>query len=58
MMGKHTPEKWEFDPERFTIAEPSCNLCTSGSTPASFDKGPCAYHRAITALKQAEGRDA
>lgn len=42
------------DPERYTIAEPTCNRCTHGNTPITYDNGPCAYHRLSDALAEAK----
>ena len=33
--------------------EPTCNWCTEGSTPLTYDKGLCVYHRAKMALSHA-----
>lgn len=43
------------EPERYPVT-PSCNECTEGSTPMSFDKGLCWYHRALRAIARAEGK--
>lgn len=33
----------------------TCSQCTLGTTPKRIDKGPCAYHRTLTALAIAKG---
>lgn len=48
-----------YDPESGTIdvrPEPSCTECTAGTTPNHLNRGPCAYHRALAVVAQAEGR--
>lgn len=34
------------------LSEPSCQDCTMGCTPVTFDKGPCAYHQALRLVRK------
>jgi hypothetical protein len=53
-VAKRFCEMIDDDPERFTIAEPSCNECTMGCTPIDQDKGLCAYHTAKAIINRME----
>lgn len=46
-----------YDPERAVIdVEPEsyCLECTAGTTPNHLNKGPCEYHKALTAIARAK----
>ena len=54
-VAKRFCEMIDDDPERFNIAEPSCNECTMGCTPIDQDNGLCAYHTARSIIFRLEG---